>query len=275
MKTTAARAAWLLKLRQFGAELLGTATLIMFGCGSVAQAVLSRNKNGDMLSINIGWGLGVLMGVLVAGPISGAHLNPAVTVSLAAVRKFPASSIPHFLLAQYLGAFLGSAIVLATYRDALVHFTGGGEWSVTGENATAGIFVTFPAEGVTNLGGAVDQVVGTMLLLLAISAINNPGNKSVAAALGPLLVALAVVAIGICFGHNAGYAINPARDLGPRVMISLLGWGGAAFTAHSHWWWIPVLACHLGGLLGVSIHWLLLEQRQKQPTETEETIINN
>ena len=71
------------------------------------------------------------------------------------------------------------------------------------------------------------------------------------------------------------YAINPARDLGPRVMISLLGWGGAAFTAHSHWWWIPVLACHLGGLLGVSIHWLLLEQRQKQPTETEETIINN
>ena len=130
----------------------------MFGCGCVAQAVLSKNANGNMFSINVGWGLGVLIGIMVAGHVSGAHINPAVSVALAVVGKFPARSLLHYLPAQYLGAWLGSALVLLTYRDALNHFHDGGDWVVAGENGTAGIFVTFPAAGVSNVGGAIDQV---------------------------------------------------------------------------------------------------------------------
>lgn len=226
--------------------------ILMFGGGCVAQAVLSGKENGDMLSIDIGWGLGVLIGILVAGPVSGAHLNPAVSVSLAVVKKFPLSSLCHYLLAQYLGAFLGSALVLLTYRDALHHYSGG-RYVVSGENSTAGIFTTFPAEGVTNMGGAIDQVVGTALLLLSISAINLPKNSKISSSLGPLLVALTVVAIGACFGHNAGFAINPARDLGPRVMISLFGWGWEAFSGHGYWFWIPLVCQHMGGVVGVYV----------------------
>jgi len=247
-------------LKEFLAELVGTAVLLMFGCGCVAQSVLSGGANGGMLSINIGWGLGVLIGVLVAGPISGAHLNPAVSVSLACVKKFPLSSLGHYLAGQYLGAFLGSSLVLFTYRDALHHFSGG-RYVVAGENATAGIFVTFPAEGVTNFGGAVDQVIGTALLLLSVSAVGFHKNSKISTSLGPLLVALTVVAIGVCFGHNAGYAINPARDLGPRIMISLCGWGTEAFSSHGWWFWIPVVCCHLGGVVGVVVHTVVIEHQ--------------
>jgi len=246
--------------REFVAELLGTMVLIMFGCGSVAQSVLSHKANGEMLSINLGWGFGVLIGVLVAGPISGAHLNPAVSTALAAVGKFDWRKLGHYMLAQYLGAFLGAALVFFTYKDAIDMFTGpAGEYQVDGENATAGIFVTFPGPGISNFNGAVDQVVGTALLLFAISAINNPANSAVSSSLGPLLVGLVVVNIGICFGHNAGYAINPARDLGPRLFLLMAGWGTQAFTSHSHWWWIPVVCCHIGGLLGALLHRFLLE----------------
>jgi len=245
--------------REFVAELLGTCVLIMFGCGSVAQSVLSQKANGDMLSINLGWGFGVLIGVLVAGPVSGAHLNPAVSTALAAVGKFDWKKLGPFILAQYLGAFLGAALVFFTYKDAIDMFTGPGDYQVEGANATAGIFVTFPGPGISNFNGAVDQVVGTALLLFAISAINNPANSAVSSSLGPLLVGLVVVNIGICFGHNAGYAINPARDLGPRLFLLIAGWGTKAFSSHYHWWWIPVVCCHLGGLLGALLHRLLLE----------------
>jgi len=255
-------------LKEFMAELLGTSVLLMFGCGCVAQSVLSEGKSGGMLSINIGWGLGVLLGVLIAGPVSGAHLNPAVSVSLAVVRKFPVRSLLHYLTAQYLGAFLGSAIVLFTYKDALHHYSGG-EYIVAGEKATAGIFATFPAPGVTNFGGAVDQIVGTALLLLGVSAIGYHKNSKISTSLGPLLVALTVVAIGVCFGHNAGYAINPARDLGPRLMIALCGWGTEAFSAHNWWWWIPVVWCHVGGILGVIIHWAVIEHGDQEETNVK------
>jgi len=203
------------------------------------------------------------MGVLVAGPVSGGHLNPAVSVALACVGKFNVKKLPHYIIGQYLGAFIGAALVFLTYRESIDLYSGYGPYQTEGVNATAGIFVTFPAPGVSNLGGFIDQVVGTALLLVAVLAIGFKGNKAVATSLGPLLVALAVVAIGACFGHNAGYAINPARDLGPRMLLLVAGWGSAPFTSHNYYFWVPIIACHLGGVIGALIFYLFIEKSWK------------
>lgn len=263
--------------KEFVAELLGTAVLLMFGCGCVAQAVLSRNVNGNMFSINVGWGLGVLIGIIVAGPISGAHLNPAVSVALAVVGKFPLRSLLHYLPAQYIGAWLGSALVLLTYRDALNHYydtDNSGQIRNWGLD-TVGIFVTSPNEGVSNIGGAIDQVVGTALLLLGVSAVGYSKNSKVSSIIGPLIVAFVVMAIGICFGHNAGYAINPARDLGPRIMTWMFGWGNAVWKQSSYWWWIPVVCCHVGGVIGALLHLLLIEWTWDRCGDYEDTADND
>jgi len=256
------------------AEVIGTMVLLAFGTGSVAQAVLSNSVNGNMLSINIGWGAGVILGVMVAGPISGAHLNPAVSVALCAVGKFPLKKLPHYIISQYIGAFLGAGVTLLTYHESIHGFSGDG-LQVSGINGTAGIFVTFPRggrdgrEGISNLSGAVDQVVGTALLLICVCAIGLPKNKAVSGTLGPLLVGVTVLAIGICFGDNAGYAINPARDLGPRILLSMAGWGTEVFTASYYWFWIPVVCCHIGGILGALIHFLGVEKLMDQEVKTE------
>merc|ERR1719402_464885 len=163
--------------------------------------------------------MGVLLGALVSGPISGGHMNPAVSLSMACLGK-----LPHYMLGQYSGAFAGAATVYLTYLDALNHYAGT-DRVVIGDNATAGIFATYPAAGVTNLGGGVDQVVGTALLLVCLCAAADPGNVDVSRSMGPILAGLVVTNIGLCFGHNAGYAINPARDLGPRLFTAVAGWG--------------------------------------------------
>ena len=133
-------------------------------------------------------------------------MNPAVSVALACVGKFPWKSVLHYLPAQYLGAWLGSALVLLTYKDAINYFYAEQDVSDWGMD-TAGIFVTSPAPGVSNLGGAIDQVVGTALLLLGVSAVGYKKNSRMSSIIGPLLVSFLVMAIGICFGHNAGYFI--------------------------------------------------------------------
>jgi len=241
------------------AEVLGTMILLAFGTGCVAQSVLSRGADGGMLSINIGWGAGVILGIMASASISGAHLNPAVSLALATVGKFSWRKVPHYILSQYIGAFLGAAITLLTYNESIYAFNGDGPLQVQGVNGTAGIFVTFPRDNVSNLGGAVDQVVGTALLLFCVSSIGYSKNSRISEVLGPLLVGVTVLAIGISFGHNAGYAINPARDLGPRILLGMAGWGSDVFTARHGWFWIPVACCHFGGILGAAVHYFGVE----------------
>jgi MIP family channel proteins len=239
-------------LREVAAEFLGTAVLITLGIGVVAQVVLSGNANGTYLSINLGWGLAVTFGVLMAGGVSGAHLNPAVTVALAVHRGFAWSKVAPYVAAQMAGAFVGAALVFFTYREAFAAFDGGLR-TVLGDRGTAGIFATYPQPFLSLGGGLVDQIVGTALLMIGVLAIVD-SKADVPGWMRPVLVGALVVAIGVAFGFNAGYAINPARDLGPRLFTAVGGWGRDVFLAGDGWWWVPVAGPLIGGVVGGAVY---------------------
>jgi MIP family channel proteins len=247
--------------REAAAEFLGTFVLIAFGSGVVAEVVLSGGSHGGYLSINLGWGLAVVMGVYVAGGVSGAHLNPAVTLALAVHRGFPWRKVLPFCGAQLAGAFAGAAVTYTTYREAFDHFDGGAR-QVAGAQGTAGIFATYPQPFLSNVpGGLVDQVVGTGLLLLVLFALGDAKNLAPEPKNSPLLVGALVVLIGMTFGFNSGYAINPARDLGPRTFTALAGWGAEVFRAGHGWWWVPIVGPLAGGLLGGFVYDLFVTRR--------------
>jgi MIP family channel proteins len=247
-------------LREALAEFLGTLVLIAFGAGVVAQYVLSRGQNGSYLAINVGWGIAVVLGCYVAGGVSGAHMNPAVTVALAVLRGFPWGKVPAYVAAQVGGAFAGAALAFVTYREAFDAFDGGVR-QVAGPQATAGVFSTYPQPFLSLAGGFVDQVVGTALLLAVIFALGDSRNAPPTPGTGPVVVGLLVVAIGMAFGFNAGYAINPARDLGPRLFTAFAGWGGEVFRAGNGWWWVPLAGPLLGGVLGGLVYDLFVGKR--------------
>ncbi len=240
-------------LREAAAEFLGTFILIVFGVGVVAQTVLSREANGSYLAINLGWGLGVMLGVYTAAGVSGAHLNPAVTVALAARRGFAWRKVPHYALAQTAGAFAAALVVFVTYREAFAAFDGGVR-QVQGDLGTAGIFATYPQPFLSLGGGLVDQVVGTALLMVGVLAMTDSRNAAPPPWLAAPVIGLLVVAIGVAFGFNAGYAINPARDFGPRLFTAIAGWGSGVFTAGNGWWWVPIVGPLAGGVAGVAMY---------------------
>ncbi len=163
--------------REALAEFLGTFVLIVLGAGVVAQNVLSRGENGSYLAINIGWGIAVTLGCYVAGGVSGAHFNPAVTLALAVHRGFPWRKVPAYVVGQVAGAFSGAAVAFITYREAFDAFDGGVR-QVSGPQATAGIFATYPQPFLSLTGGFVDQVVGTALLLAVVFALGDNRNQT-------------------------------------------------------------------------------------------------
>jgi len=237
-------------MRELLAEFLGTFVLIVFGVGVVAQVLLSRNTAGTYLSINLAWGLAVTMGCYVAAGVTGAHLNPAVTVALATHRRFPWNKVLPYSTAQVAGAFVASAVVFVVYHEALGVFDGGVR-QVVGPQGTAGIWATYPQPFLSNVpGGFIDQVVGTALLVGVIFGISDSRNSPAPAGLAPVVVGLLVVLIGATFGFNSGYAINPARDFGPRLFTAVAGWGGEVFRAGNGWWWVPIVAPLIGGVIG-------------------------
>jgi glycerol uptake facilitator protein len=253
------------------AEVLGTFVLIAFGDGVVAMAVAALNQSGrgteifaasgDWLIIGWGWGFAVAFGVYVAGGISGAHINPAVTLAFAVRRGFPWRKVPGYIAAQLVGAFLGALLVYIVYKGAIDSYerahdiTRGDPDSVT----TFSIFATFPAEYLGNwVGPFVDQVVGTAFLVAFVFAIVDELNQPVRANLAPIVIGFVVVAIGLSFGANAGYAINPARDLGPRLFAGLAGWGEVAIPGNyanvSGYLWIPIVGPFVGGVIGAFVY---------------------
>jgi glycerol uptake facilitator protein len=240
-------------LGEMVAEFLGTLVLIAFGDGVVAMVVLfGTGTHGEVIkggytNITLGWGLAVLMGICVAGRISGAHLNPAVTLSLAVFRGFPWRKVLPYSFAQVVGAFAGAALVYVNYRPAFLEFD-------PGLSKTAGIFTTFPAFPDAWPYGLFDQVVGTALLVGLILAITDPRNQPVAAEFNPILVGLVVVAIGVSWGGMHGYAINPARDFGPRLFTWVAGFQNTGFGWGNHAWWVPIAGPLLGGLIGAGVY---------------------
>jgi MIP family channel proteins len=255
--------------REALAEFLGTFILIVFGAGVVAQVVLSGGNNGGYLSINIAWGIAVTMGVYVAGTVSGGQLNPAVTLAAAVHRGFPWSKVPAYVAAQVAGAFAAAALVWFTYREAFDAFDGGVR-QVAGPKGTAGIFATYPQPFLSTAGGFVDQVVGTALLVLVIFALTDRDNLAPEGTLTPVLVGALVVVLGMTFGFNAGYAINPARDLGPRLFTAVAGWGSEVFRAGNGWWWVPIVAPCVGALLGGWVYDLFVRRHHPQGQSAKE-----
>ncbi|XP_071322790.1 aquaporin-3-like isoform X2 [Trachinotus anak] len=264
-------------LRQALAECLGTLILVMFGCGAVAQLVLSRGSHGTFLTVNLAFGFAATLGVLVSGQVSGGHLNPAVTFTLCLLGREPWKKLPLFFFFQTLGAFLGAAIIFAMYSDALWDF-GHGELVVVGKNATAGIFATYPSRHLTLLNGFFDQIIGTAALIVCILAIVDPHNNPIPPGLEAFTVGFVVLVIGLSMGYNSGYAVNPARDLGPRVFTALAGWGGEVFTAYTYWFFVPICAPFLGAVVGVLTYQLMIghhlegEVQEKQKEEEEERV---
>jgi glycerol uptake facilitator protein len=230
----------------FIAEFIGTALLILLGNGVVAGVVLrgSKSENAGWIVITIGWALAVTMGVFVAGAASGAHLNPAVTIALAVTGKFDWANVAPYITAQMLGAILGSVLVWLHY---LPH------WERTeDQGAKLAVFATAPAIRHTT-SNLISEFIGTFVLLFGLSAL---GANKFAEGLNPMAVGALILAIGLSLGGSTGYAINPARDLGPRIAHAILPIAG---KGGSDWGyaWIPVVAPILGGIAGAVAYGVL------------------
>lgn len=249
---------------ELSAEFAGTMILILFGVGVVAQVVAGGALTtppgglGNHDSIAWAWGLGVTLGVYVAARLSGAHLNPAVTLALAAFKGFSWKKVGPYWVAQFLGAFVAALLVRWNYTEVLARADPGHTIK------TQFVFSTLPgngnpAAGVHEWGAFRDQVIGTAILLMLIFAITDLLNTPPGANLAPWIIGLVVVAIGMAWGTDAGYAINPARDLGPRLASYATGYGTAWRDQWGNlYWWVPIAGPLIGGLVGAVVYKLFI-----------------
>ena len=260
---------------EYAAEFFGTAILIILGDGVVAMAVAALNQSGrgteifqasgDWLLITWGWGFAVTFAVYAVGGVSGAHINPAVTLAMALRKGFPWRKVPGYMIAQVVGAFAGAALVYAVYKGAIDSYEHANKITRGDANSvpTYSIFATFPAKYFGNwVGPFVDQVVGTALLVGFVFAVVDERNQPVRANLAPLIIGFIVVAVGISYGANAGYAINPARDFGPRMFALIAGWGSVAMPGDygnvNTFFWIPIIGPFVGGAIGAVMYDLVI-----------------
>jgi glycerol uptake facilitator protein len=270
-------------------EFFGTMVLILFGDGVVAVYGLFSKSLGVGIGadtwpvIIIGWGFAVMLGIYVTGAISGAHLNPAVTLGFAATGRHPWNKVLPYWGAQIAGAFVAALILYFVSQGAITnalaanHLTIGQVASSTtyGGNGYGWIFYTGHRSFVGTFGAFGDEFIGTALLVGLILAIVDGRNQPVQANLNPLIIGFLIVAIGASFGANTGYAINPARDFGPRLWIAIVS-GGASFSADNYYFWIPIVAPLLGGVVGAFIYdytiGKVLAARMLMKSGTAETI---
>ena len=226
----------------FVSEIVGTAMILLFGCGVVAGVLLDKSKaqGGGWIVITFAWAIGVTLGVYASGQFSGAHLNPAVSIALAAVGKFDWALVPTYVLGQFIGAMVGSGLVYLAYLS---------HWGGTSDpGLKLAVFSTGPA--VRNpVGNFICEFISTAILLFVIMFL---GANKYAEGVGPIAVGILILGMGLSFGGPTGYALNPARDLGPRIMHALLPIPG---KGDSDWGysWIPVVAPVLGGSCGAAL----------------------
>lgn len=233
-------------------EFLGTMIMILLGCGVVACVSLKKSKGegGGWIVVTLAWGLAVMCGVLVAGPFTGAHLNPAVSIGLAAAGKFPWVSVIPYIIAQILGAYAGASLVYVFYKD---HFD-----ATEDKEAKLGVFSTIPAIR-NHWRNVISEIVGTFVLILVILFIGDKSNAAEVGlgSIGAIPVALLVVVIGLSLGGTTGYAINPARDLGPRLAHQTLKIKGKGDSQWSYAW-VPIVGPIIGAALAALVYWLII-----------------
>lgn len=232
----------------------------LFGSGRTTSAG-ALQSGGDWLLIGWGWALAVTFAVYTVGGITGAHINPAVTFGAAIRKNLPWNKVPGYWAAQVLGCFVGAALVFAIYNNAInyydqVHHIVKGTHASIGTYST---FATFPAAYFHNVWGPLaDQVVGTFFLVLFIWAVSDEFNLPVGENLAPFIIGMIVLAVGISFGANAGYAINPARDFGPRMFALIAGWGKIAFPGNygnvNDYFWVPIVGPLIGGAVASVVY---------------------
>jgi len=242
------------KFRKPLAEFLGTAVLISFGCGAVAQKVFSEDNS--WFTVSLAWGLGLTAAIYVAGGVSGAHFNPAVTFTLAVFRGFPWADVPLYWVAQLSGAFFGALVVYIGNHSAL---------QAADRSSTVGIFFTgLQTADVTTTDAFIFEVIATAVLLIVVLATSDKGNNP-AGNLQPLIIGLTITLIGTSYGYQTGYALNPARDLGPRFFTALFGWGFGVFSRQNWYFWVPIVAPFLGAIIGASFYDLFIHSTPPTP----------
>nr|CCA21136.1 aquaporin9 putative [Albugo laibachii Nc14] len=264
--------------REMFAEFLGTMILVVIGDGVVCQTVVSQgieaknavknqqnpdftNMAGDWSTISFGYGIGLMLGLFVSAGVSGGHLNPAVSVAMCRHGRLPWKKLPYYVMAQFAGAFVGAMVVYIGYYPGLIYLD---NWEI----GTAGIFATYPKEHEGLFAGFFDEIIGTFLLLLGIFAITDKGNNEAEKGMKPLAIGLLLSGIALSFGYNTGFALNPARDFSPRLLTALAGWGFKVFTANNAYFWVPLLAPIVGGLLGAETYQYLIARHHPRTFES-------
>ena len=225
-------------------EVIGTAILLFFGAGVVANSVQVGADIG-WWELCLLWGLGVTMAVYITGGVSGAHINPAVTVGLASVGDFPWKKVIPFIISQVIGAFIGAAGAYFIYAEQFAEKTA----------ANMTVFHTIAMENISNPKAMMIELILTAVLLMGVMAMTEPLNTTAPKGLGASLsIGLLVAGIGGIGGTLTGFAINPARDFGPKLFTALAGWGSTPFTAHNYYFWVPIVGPLIGGVIGAVVY---------------------
>jgi len=250
--------------RQLLGELISEAVaifiIIAFGDSVACMYVLydpSPYQNAYW-GVCISWGLGVTIAIYVTGSVSGTHANPAVTLALAVFRGFPIKKVVPYWAAQVFGAFVGAMIVYALFQPVIDNYNQVHNLT-RGAGGAAGVLFTHPGLAITPMHALFDQIILTAFLLLGIFAITEQYNEMAPGAnSGALMIGFLVAAIGASMGYLEAWAINPARDLGPRIFAYFAGWGSSAFPSPGNYWWIPIVGPLIGGVVGAGFYQLLI-----------------
>ncbi|KAI9569923.1 major intrinsic protein superfamily membrane channel protein [Boletus coccyginus] len=246
-------------IREPAAEFLGTMILVIFGCGGNCQAVLSSkpavssSPQGNFISSSFGWAIGLAMGVWASARVSGGHVNPAVTLAFASVRNFPWKKVPIYILAQLLGGICGAGIVYANYYHAINLYEGG--TNIRTISGTGGLFGTYAADYMTSVSSFFAEFLGAAMLIIMILVATDKQNGPLPPGVLPLAIFFTILAIGSGLGMETGGALNPARDLGPRILTAMVGYGKAVFDFRNQYWlWCPILGPILGMQMGALVY---------------------
>jgi glycerol uptake facilitator len=243
-------------------EAIALIIIITFGCSVAAMYILYEPNpyRTSYWGVCITWGLATSIAIYVTGAVSGTHANPAVTLSLAAFRGFAWVKVAPYVFAQVIGAFIGAAIVYALYYTVIDHFNAT-QHLTRAEGGAAGVFFTAPGVAITPMKALIDQIILTAFLVFGIFAVTDEFNTMAPRAnFGAIVIGLIVTVIGASAGYLEAWALNPARDFGPRVFAWLCGWDRAAFPGALDYWWVPIVGPLIGGLIGGGAQHLLIRQ---------------